>query len=121
VAEESSVRKRLSIPKVDASVLQWWDAQHDPALSVRLLVRAEIERNGYADVAFQPVTQQPRRGRPPAHAEHDEAEAASEAAVSTPAAPARATAPARAVGPAPTPVPELVSAGPSAIDALMNG
>jgi len=56
-AEETSDRKRISIPKADKSVLEWWEAQKDPGLSVRLLIRTEIERSGNLDVAFRPVTQ----------------------------------------------------------------
>ncbi|ROR76087.1 hypothetical protein SAMN06295974_3765 [Plantibacter flavus] len=62
--EENSERKRISIPKADASVLDWWSSQTDPGLSIRLLIRSEIERNGYGDVAYRPVEQLPRRGRP---------------------------------------------------------
>lgn len=120
--EEGSERKRLSIPKVDESVLQWWNAQHDPGLSVRMLIRGEIERNGITDVAFRPVAQQPRRGRPPGTAIESADEPEQEPAE-------RASAPARvepgAAG-ASTPEPpierELVSAGGfDPIDALMNG
>jgi len=56
-AEESSERKRISIPKADKSVLAWWASQRDPGLSVRLLVRDEIERSGNSDVAYRPVVQ----------------------------------------------------------------
>ena len=58
-AEDTSDRKRISIPKADVSSLEWWKAQKDPGLSVRLLIRNEIERSGYIDVAFRPVTQRP--------------------------------------------------------------
>lgn len=54
-SDETSERKRTSIPKVDDSVLEWWEAQHDAGLSVRLLIRAEIERSGFLDVAYRPV------------------------------------------------------------------
>ncbi|MCI4659737.1 hypothetical protein [Cryobacterium zhongshanensis] len=64
-ADENSERKRISIPKADDSVLAWWDVQKDSGLSVRLLIRNEIERNGYTDAAYRPVAQLPRRGRPP--------------------------------------------------------
>jgi hypothetical protein len=64
-ADDNSERKRISIPKADDSVLAWWDVQKDAALSVRLLIRNEIERNGYTDAAYRPVAQLPRRGRPP--------------------------------------------------------
>jgi hypothetical protein len=57
--EDTSDRKRISIPKADESVLAWWDAQKDPGLSVRLLVRNEIERSGYTDLAYRPVTKLP--------------------------------------------------------------
>ena len=63
-AEDNSERKRISIPKADDSVLAWWATQNDPSLSVRLLIRNEIERSGYTDMAFRPVVQQPLRGRP---------------------------------------------------------
>jgi hypothetical protein len=55
--EEISDRKRISIPKADESVLEWWEAQKDPGLSVRFLIRNEIERSGYTDLAFRPVKQ----------------------------------------------------------------
>lgn len=62
--EETSVRRRVTIPKVDTTTLDWWEKQHDPGLSIRMLIRAEVERNGYTDVAFGKATQLPRRGRP---------------------------------------------------------
>ena len=58
-------RKTFSIPKADESTLAWWDAQDDASLSLRLLVREEIQKNGYTDTANRPVEQLPRRGRPP--------------------------------------------------------
>jgi hypothetical protein len=30
----TSERKRISIPKVDTSVLQWWERQHDAGVSI---------------------------------------------------------------------------------------
>lgn len=116
--EESSERKRLSIPKVDASTLEWWNVQHDPGLSVRMLIRAEIERNGLSDVVYRPVTQQPRRGRPPG--QNDDTSAATEIESPAGESPVPTTDPV----PEPTPIrrPEVVGAsGMSAIDALMNG
>lgn len=128
--DETSERKRISIPRADESVLAWWDEQNDPGLSVRLLIRGEIERNGYTDTAFRPVAQLARRGRPPVtlaeeHLAPQGAPAdAGDAPVLTPApVPARA--------PAPSPVPVSVSgpgqaqpaaaAGVPSIDDLMNG
>lgn len=57
--EQASERKRVSIPRADESVLSWWDAQHDAGLSVRMLIRAEIERSGYVDVAYRPLSKFP--------------------------------------------------------------
>lgn len=75
------LRRRVSIPHVDTSTQQWWDCQDDPSTSIRLLIREEIERNGYVDKMNHPVQQQPRRGRPPGRAtntveEFDERDAA---------------------------------------------
>lgn len=48
-------RKRVSIPANDESVLKWWTEQHDPSLSIRLLIRAELARSGYVDYASRPI------------------------------------------------------------------
>lgn len=119
--EETSERKRLSIPKVDQSSLEWWAAQHDVGLSVRMLIRAEIERNGYADVAFQPVAQLPRRGRPPGQTEvSDEAPEPVQQASAVRTLPAPT--PTHVSIPDPSPAPQLVAAGGfDPIDAIMNG
>lgn len=45
-ADGTCERKRISIPKVDTSVLDWWERQHDAGMSIRLLIRREIERSG---------------------------------------------------------------------------
>jgi hypothetical protein len=58
-SEQTSERKRVSFPRADQSALGWWEAQHDPGLSVRMLIRAEIERSGYVDVAFRPLSKLP--------------------------------------------------------------
>lgn len=141
-ADESSERKRISIPKADESVLAWWDEQKDPALSVRLLIRGEIERSGYTDTAYRPVAQLPRRGRPPADF-IDSGEASEAAAITVGpttteaviprAAPVVAAVPTPVETPAPMPVPEpapTVSVVPSSpvnqdtfrtLDDIMNG
>lgn len=121
---ETSERKRLSIPQADESVLTWWNLQNDVGLSVRMLIRNEIERNGYVDTAFQPVTQLPRRGRP-AGAQAEEPEVVGEQV-------GQRTAPVAAapVAPAPTPIPVAdvpapVQAAPSGkpnlLDSIMGG
>lgn len=69
-----SRKLRVSIPAADVSVLQWLDAQASLADSLRALIRESIQRDGYIDVAFKPVEQLPRRGRPPADSDHGRAE-----------------------------------------------
>lgn len=60
------IRKRLTIPGVNRSVLTWFELQDDASASVRHLIQESIQRDGYIDVINRPVEQQPRRGRPPA-------------------------------------------------------
>lgn len=122
--EETSERKRISIPKADESVLKWWESQHDVGLSVRMLIRNEIERSGYVDVAFQPVTQLPRRGRRSGSDESDDTEPGTPVAqLAYPAEGSPAPALAQpAAQPAAVPQPQPVAAGSmSPIDVLMNG
>lgn len=135
-AEENSERKRVSIPKADESVLAWWEAQKDPGLSIRLLIRNEIERSGYSDTAFRPVMQLPRRGRPAnlgsdTFTDVGPAELPTEPTVlQTGDSRHAAQTPTPAVhmataGVSPQSTPQLVGAGPAAgssfIDDLMNG
>ncbi|MFF2053744.1 hypothetical protein ACFVU2_19225 [Leifsonia sp. NPDC058194] len=128
-AEETSERKRISIPKADESVLTWWEKQNDVGLSVRMLIRNEIERNGYVDVAFAPVAQLPRRGRPPGSGP-DAAEAAESEAepIQTPAAPVHLVAATPAAHPAPIPqlqpverAPQPSTGGADLLDAIIGG
>lgn len=130
--EENSERKRISIPKVDDSVLAWWATQNDPSLSVRLLIRSEIERSGYTDIAFRPVVQQPRRGRPPGSGmdgidERDEADQIQPPApVAAPAVATPVREPLHAVAQVAPAAPRASKpasqeAGFSLVDDLMNG
>ncbi|MFC6704256.1 hypothetical protein [Flexivirga alba] len=57
-------RLRITVPASDTSVLRWLEVQESPSISLRMLVRAAIERDGYTDVLTRPVEQLPRRGRP---------------------------------------------------------
>lgn len=118
-AQTPSERKRISVPRADESVLDWWELQHDPGLSIRTLIRAEIERSGYVDAVFRPVSQQPRRGRPPGSAIEPEPAAEHPVPVSpVVSAPAPTTQPAAA----PTPIESApASSGLSAIELIMNG
>lgn len=61
----SAGRYRLSVPESDSSVREWLEAQENPSISLRLVIKDLIEREGIVDVLNRPVTQQPRRGRPP--------------------------------------------------------
>jgi len=70
-SDDNSERKRITIPQADESAHNWWALQKDPGLSMRLLIRSEIERTGYVDIAFKPVEQLTRRGRPAGSAEPD--------------------------------------------------
>lgn len=75
-------RLRITVPASDTSVLRWLELQENPSISLRMLVRASIERDGYTDVLTRPVDQLPRRGRQaaeparPAPAEPDAPETA---------------------------------------------
>lgn len=64
-AKEPPRRVRFTVPAADVSVLDWIDAQSDASVSLRMVIREHITREGYVDVACRPVAQQPRRGRPP--------------------------------------------------------
>lgn len=65
MAEGKSWRKIFNFSKRDEATHQWWEAQENPSVSLQLLIREDIERNGYSDKLNSPVVQQPRRGRPP--------------------------------------------------------
>lgn len=97
-------RFTLKVPQVDESVVEWVSAQHDLSQSLRQLIRDEIQRNGFTDTANRPVTQLPRRGRPPA-------QYADESEFEQPGVPEKTTA--SIVSGA---LPEPVSVSPSPID-----
>jgi len=65
VRRASSHRFTVRVPTVDTSVRAWWAAQDDPSASVRALIRDEVTKHGFTDTVNRPVTQLPRRGRPP--------------------------------------------------------
>lgn len=72
IPRPQSRRFRVSVPDADESVLEWIGAQSDLSASVRALIRDAIERHGYRDATCYPVTQQPRRGRPPKQADQSD-------------------------------------------------
>lgn len=119
----SPVRKRVSIPATDVSTLEWFAAQEDPSVSVRLVIRDWITRHGAGDVLSEPVSQQPRRGRPPGSTSETEdgtengSEEYTEPVRSEPEpepAPVPRPAPARKPEPVPRPISALVQARPGA-------
>lgn len=59
-------RYRLSVPVADEAVNEWLGFQDNMSASVRAVIREHIERNGLVDPTCRPVSQQARRGRPPA-------------------------------------------------------
>lgn len=59
-ADGTSERKRISLPIVDTSVLDWWERQHDAGMSIRVRIRREIERPGYTDIGHGRVEQRLR-------------------------------------------------------------
>lgn len=71
-----SRKLRWSVPLVDVSTNRWLDNQHSVGLSLQMLIREAIQRDGYNDVFNKPVEQLPRRGRPPQADPADEAEQA---------------------------------------------
>lgn len=60
----SSQRFRLSVPDADESVLAWIGAQLNLSASVRMLIRDDIQQNGFTDVSCRTVEQGAKRGRP---------------------------------------------------------
>lgn len=71
--KDSPRRLRWSVPRADVSSNDWLDMQEDISVSLRLLIRESIERNGFVDVMNRPVEQLPRRGRPPQNQSYDDA------------------------------------------------
>lgn len=57
-------RFRVNVPAADEAVTRWMEAQYNHSLSVRILIREEIQRSGFIDAMNRPVAQLPKRGRP---------------------------------------------------------
>lgn len=55
---------KLGIPVDDRSVLEWLERQHNMSDSIRALIRADVENNGYDDVFCRTVIPRGRVGRP---------------------------------------------------------
>ncbi|MCB5280323.1 hypothetical protein [Arthrobacter sp. ES1] len=81
-------RFRVNVPAADEAVLAWMALQDNHSLSVRMLIRESIERNGYIDVVNKPVDQLPKRGRPTvSEDEQPDAAPAGQATQAPPSAP----------------------------------
>lgn len=86
---ESAKRYRLQVPAADESVQKWLAAQINISNSLRLLIREDIQKNGFTDVTCRAVEQGPKRGRPTnaeleRRAEMEEADTVEPAVVNTP-------------------------------------
>lgn len=64
MTKATSKRYRLSVPDADTSVHEWLAAQINASASLRMLIREDIQQNGYTDVTCRNVEQGPKRGRP---------------------------------------------------------
>lgn len=49
VAKAQAVRYRLSVPADDALVHEWIDAQHNKSMSIRMLIRKQVDECGIND------------------------------------------------------------------------
>jgi len=57
-------RYTFRTPTVDVSTIEWWQAQDDPSLSLRMLIREDIRTHGVTDTAnrrVEPATTTPAR------------------------------------------------------------
>jgi hypothetical protein len=57
-------RYRFTVPFADEAVQEWLNAQLNISNSIRILIRDEIQKNGYVDASCRPVGQMGKRGRP---------------------------------------------------------
>lgn len=60
---QNDLRYRLNVPPEDESVLQWLEKQKHPSISLRLLIKEDIQRNGFVDVTCRSVEPAVRRSR----------------------------------------------------------
>ncbi|MFE4195436.1 hypothetical protein ACFRJ9_06210 [Paenarthrobacter sp. NPDC056912] len=47
------------MPSADEAVFAWMEMQDNLSLSIRMLIRDSIERDGYVDIVNRPVVQRP--------------------------------------------------------------
>ena len=62
---ENYSRHRFTVPNEDTTVIDFINAQSNLSMSLRMLIRRYVEKDGYTDVTCARVEQLPKRGRPP--------------------------------------------------------
>lgn len=56
------IRYRFNVPEDDKIVLSWMNAQHTKSLSLRAVIKAYAEKNGYSDVFATAVEEAAKEG-----------------------------------------------------------
>lgn len=56
------IRYRFNVPEDDKIVLSWMNAQHTKSLSLRAVIKAYAEKNGYSDVFATAIEEAAKEG-----------------------------------------------------------
>ncbi|MEV7605518.1 hypothetical protein AB0N65_08780 [Paenarthrobacter sp. NPDC089322] len=64
-AKQPPRRYRLNVPHADEAVVAWMELQDNQSMSIRMLIRASIERFGYVDIVNRPVLPLPAPSQAP--------------------------------------------------------
>ena len=56
---ETQTRFPIDVPNGDVSVIEWFNIQDDPSVSIRLIIKDFIQRKGMIDAACVPVDYSP--------------------------------------------------------------
>ena len=56
------IRYRFNVPEDDKIVLSWMNAQHTKSLSLRAVIKAYAEKNGYSDVFATVIEEAAKEG-----------------------------------------------------------
>ncbi|MFK0008746.1 hypothetical protein ACIQTZ_16995 [Paenarthrobacter sp. NPDC090520] len=90
-AKQPPHRYRLTVPHADEAVIAWLELQDNQSLSIRMLIREGIARQGYVDIVNRPVVQLPAgRDRPVDSISSEASDAAPGEPTPTPADPGAA-------------------------------
>lgn len=57
---EQGIRYRFSVPEQDAAVHEWIKNQLNVSMSLRMLIKEDVNKNGYSDVTCRVVREIPR-------------------------------------------------------------